>query len=188
MFVGHSAAGVANSDASKTRIVGTGSRGDGHGARFGVLYRIVDQVAHKDFEQQPVATHGDGRGLEDQPQGIAAEVVDARRNVVEHLLERDRRAAELQPAGNGEVGPVLNIFECAYQLASHLAFQLVGQMVVLQIGDERRDVVAQHRQTGFDIGDALNILLLCGLQACRLALQRLGAAVQQQQRHQQGYS
>ena len=109
-------------------------------------------------------------------------------HAVEKVLQRHRGLSELKTAGNGELGPVFDVVERADQLCRHLGAELLRQTLVLKVGNERGDVVAQHREACLDIGYALHVVAFGFLKPCRLALQLERAAAKQQEGEEKGHS
>ena len=130
----------------------------GDGAFGGMLEGVGDEVAEEDFHQQAVTPEGDAGGLHDNADGVGTGVEALGDGGGGHLVEGEVLGAELQPAGDGEVGPVLDIVEGAQELVEDLLAQRGAEVLVLEVGEEGVDVVPQHGEAGLDIGDTLDIL------------------------------
>jgi len=163
---------------AETGIVGGHLGGEGDGALGGVLEGVADEVAEEDLDKESVAPEGDARGLHDNTDGVGMGVEALGGDSSGDIVEGEVLGPELESAGDGEAGPVLDIGEGAQELAEDFLTQLRREVLVLEIGEEGVDVVSQHGEAGLDIGDALDILPLGLLEGEGLAAQPQGTAAQ----------
>ena len=79
-------------------------------------------------------------------------------NVFEHVVKRKGRDLKLQSAGDGEVGPVLDVGECAEQLFKNFLTHFGAEFFAGEVGEEGIDVVSHDGEASFDIGNTLDVL------------------------------